>query len=444
MLSTTRAKLTIEVPFSELKPAINKAYRDLSNQVSIPGFRKGHVPPAMIDQRLGRGTVLSEAVNAMLPDIYAEAVDAHELTPLGQPAVEMTKLEDGETAEFTAEVDIVPAFDLPDLASLQVTVDALDDVDAAVDERVHLLQERFAEVAPVERAAAPGDQVHLNLVAARDGEPLEDASADGITYVVGSGGMLEGLDDAITGCVAGDERTFTSTLVGGGREGEAADITVTVTAVEERTLPTIDDEFAGLVSQYDTLDEMKADLRQAVERQAAMGQLSQARDRVIDKLIELTPFDLPEAVVEAEVANRTSGLTEQLAASGLTLADYLARVGDPDTATEEEFWSGTRSAVEKGIRAEILLSRATQTVKVTVDPQDLTNLLFQKAQENGTSPEQELQHMQSHDHMNEWLAQIRQSKVLDQIVAGAQVVDTQGQRIQPVRTPAEDSGHGRH
>jgi len=428
-LSSTRVKLTIEVPFTDLTPAINKAYRDLGKQVSIPGFRKGHVPDKMIDARIGRGAVISEAVNAMLPDIYAGAIEENKLTPLGRPEIDMTKMEDGETIEFTAEVDIVPDFDLPDFSSMSVTVDALEDLDKAVDERIEILRERFAQVSDVDRPAQEGDQVHINLVGSQNGEVLPDATAEGLTYVIGSGGMLEGLDEAVTGCVAGDEKTFVSTLAGGDHAGEPADIAVTVTEVQERTLPDVDDDFAQLVSQFDTVSEMREDLKKAVAQMGVFDQLSEARNKVVDEMVAEASFDIPDDLVEEEVRARVAQMTDQLKAGGVTLEQYVEQIDDPEITTVEDFENSVRRSVEKGVRAEILLTRVADEAKVSVSQQDLTNFIFQKARENGTSPEQEIQHMQAHDHLAEWMGQIRQSKALDSVVARATVTDTNGNTV---------------
>ena len=428
-LSSTRVKLTIEVPFSDLTPAIHKAYRDLAKQVSIPGFRKGHVPDKLIDARIGRGAVISEAVNAMLPDIYARAIEENKLTPLGRPEIEMTKMEEGETIEFTAEVDIVPDFDLPDYSSISVTVDALEDLDRAVDERIEILRERFAQVSDVDRPAQEGDQVRINLVGSQNGEVLPDATAEGLTYVIGSGGMLEGLDEAVTGCVAGDERTFVSALAGGDHAGEPADIAVTVTEVQERTLPEVDDDFAQLVSQFDTVAEMREDLKKAVAQMGVFDQLSEARTKVVDEMVAETNFDIPEDLVEEEVRTRVAQMTDQLKAGGVTLEQYIEQIADPEITTVEDFENSVRRSVEKGVHAEILLTKVADQVKVTVNQEDLTNFIFQRARENGTSPEQEIQHMQSHDHLAEWMGQIRQSKALDSVVARATITDTNGNRV---------------
>ena len=428
-LSSTRAKLTIEIPFSDLTPAIHKTYRDLASQVSIPGFRKGHVPPQMIDARIGRTAVLTEAVNAMLPDVYAQSVEEHHLMPLGRPQIELTKLEEDSDVEFTAEVDIVPDFDMPDFTKVSVTVAPLEDLDKAVDERIDVLRERFAQVTDVDRPARVGDQVRIDLVGKQNGEALPDAAAEGLTYVIGSGGMLDGLDEAVTGCEAGDERTFQSTLAGGEHEGELADVTVTVTQVQERTLPEVDDDFAQLVSQFDTVAEMRQDLKKAVEQMARFDQLTSVRTKVLDAVIEEASFDVPNDLVEEEVKARTSQIVDQLAAASVSLEDYLARLGDPEIVTAEDFEKSTRASVEKGIRAEILLSRVAEEEKVSVSQQDLTNFIFQKAREDGTTPEQEIQYMQTHNHLSEWMAQIQQSKAVDLIVSQATIMDSDGKEV---------------
>ena len=227
-LSPSRAKLTVEIPFADLQPHLTKAYREIAQSVTIPGFRKGKVPSAVIDQRFGRGVVLQEAINAALPTAYGEAVDANKLVPLGDPEVEITKLEDGDLVEFVAEVDVRPELTLPGFDTLAVTVDVLADLESEVDSRVEMVRERFATTAEVERPAAEGDVVTIDLAGTRDGEALADATAEGITYKIGSGGMLDGLDEAVTGLSPGESADFSSTLVGGPLTGEPADIHVTV------------------------------------------------------------------------------------------------------------------------------------------------------------------------------------------------------------------------
>jgi trigger factor len=437
-LSPTRAKLTITITEADLKPAIDKVYRQVAAQVTIPGFRKGKVPPAIINQRIGRGAVLNDAVNDVLPDAYGAAIIEHKLAPLGQPEIEVVTLEDGQDAVFSAEVDVRPDFEIADPATIAVTVEPATVDEALVDERVELLRERFAETKDVERAAAAGDQVVIDLAGSQDGVTLDDATAEGITYIIGSGGMLDGLDEAVTGLKAGDKKTFSSTLVGGGHEGEAADIEVTVQKVAERTLPAVDDEFAQLVSAFDTVAEMRADLRKAAEQGAAYAQAEEARTKVLDALIAATPFDLPEGLLQKEIDGRTDQINQSLQRAGLSIEDYLERSGQAETP--EAFWAELAKTAEQSLRSQIILEKLAEDTDIKVGQNDLTAYIFQRAQENGTSPQDELQHMQEHNHLGEWMTDIRRSKALNQVMLQAKVTDTAGAAVDlaPLFTPVAE------
>ena len=281
-LSPTRVKITVEVPFADLKPSMDKAYADIAKSVNIPGFRRGKVPPMVIDQRFGRGMVIQEAFNDSWQRFYASAVNENKLAPLAQPDLEVTKLEDGDLIEFTAEVDIRPDFDLPELSAQTATVDALDVPESLVDDQIEVLRNRFGSRETVERAAADGDVVTIDLVATKDGEALPDATAADLEYTVGSGQMLDGLDDAVTGLSAGESADFSSTLVGGPLKDEPADIEVTVTKVQSQTLPETDDDFAQEASEFDTIDELRKSIRTRLTQLARLEQASQARDAVLE------------------------------------------------------------------------------------------------------------------------------------------------------------------
>lgn len=429
-LSPTRAKLTVEIPFADLKPALDKAYKQIASQVNIPGFRKGKVPAAVIDQRVGRGAVLQEAINEVLPDAYGQAIAEHKLAPLGQPDIDITRLEDGEVVEFVAEVDVRPEFDLPDFSAISVSVDAAEVSDEDIEQRIDMLRDRFATVTEVDRAAEAGDVVTIDLSATRDGDPLPDATADGLTYEIGSGEMLDGLDEAVTGLSAGEKATFTSTLLGGEYKDQDAEIEVTVTKVSSKELPEVDDEFAQLVSQFDTVEEMRSDLVKAVEQMARVSQANAARDQVLEGALALTDFELPEALLAHEVEARTEQVRNQLQQAGLTIEQYLEQAGDSEEAdTADEFWANLAAQSERAMRAQILLDVIADTQEIGIDQQDLTSLLFRKAQENNTSPEQELQHMQEHNHLPEWMGEIRRSKALALIVESATVTDPEGNTV---------------
>ncbi len=258
-LTPTRVRLSVEVPFDELKPSLDKAYREVGRQVRIPGFRPGRVPPPVIDRRVGREVVLSQAVNDAIPDLYAKAVADGDIHALGQPEVEITSLDDGKELIFTIEVDISPKFELPDFASLSVTVDDTLVTPDEVAEYLGSLQERFASLKGVQRSVQPDDYVSIDLSATVDGKPVEDAQASGLSYQVGSESLLDGLDTALTGMAAGDSATFRTELTGGEFEGREADVTVTVHSVKVKEVPGLDDDFAQLASEFDTLGELRAD-----------------------------------------------------------------------------------------------------------------------------------------------------------------------------------------
>jgi trigger factor len=265
-LSPTRVRLTVEVPFDELKPSLDKAYREVSRQVRIPGFRPGRVPPPVIDSRIGRGVVLSQAVDDALPDLYSKAVSEADVSTLGQPDVEITSLDDGKELTFTAEVDIRPKFELPDLSSLSVTVDNTLVSPDEVAEYLGQLQERFASLKGVQRPVQTDDYVSIDLSASVDGEPVEDAQASGLSYQVGSESLLDGLDAALVGMEAGQSATFRTELAGGEFAGREADVTVTVHSVKVKEVPGLDDDFAQLASEFDTLGELRASTRAQLER----------------------------------------------------------------------------------------------------------------------------------------------------------------------------------
>ena len=428
-LGPSRVKLTVEIPFADLKPHLDKAYADIASQVTIPGFRKGKVPPLVIDQRFGRGAVLQEAINAALPSAYESAILESKVTPIADPEVEVTKLEDGEVIEFTAEVDVRPEITVPDFAELSATVDALKPVEDEVDERVELLRQRFATTVDVDRAAAEGDKVTIDLLATRDGEPVPDGTAEGVGYVIGSGGMIDGLDAAVTGLKAGEEAEFSSTLVGGALEGEPADIKVTVKKVSEQKLPAVDDEFAQLISEFDTVEEMRADLAQAVETSLAAEQVSTARDRIVEQLVAATDFEVPEGVVETEVNARKEQINGQLSQAGLTLQRYLESSAEETAKTADEFWDDLRASTVKALKAQLILDQIADDAELSVEQDDLSRLIVQKAMEAGTTPEQEAQHMMEHNHLGAWMQEVRRNKALAEVVAKAKVTDSDGKPV---------------
>jgi trigger factor len=421
-LSPTRAKLTIEVPFEELKPSLDKAYKKIAQQINVPGFRRGKVPPAVIDRQVGRGVVLDEAINEVVPQKYAEAMQENSLEPLAQPEIEVTKFEDNESLEFTAEVDVKPDFELPAYDALEAQVEDIELSDAEVEEQVQALRERFGTLVDVERAAADGDFVTIDLTAAKEGETVEGGEVSGMSYKVGRGGMLEGLDEALVGMAAGDDKTFASELVGGDLIGESVDVTVKVTAVQEQELPELDDEFAQLASEFDTVEELTADVRERLGRGKRLEQAAAARDAVLEALLEQVVIPLPETMVTDELNTRRESVEQQLMYAGLTMEKYLEDEGQ----TTEEFEADLDRRVRDAVAAQFILDAIAKKEEIGVDQQDLSSHLVRRAQQSGQDPQEFANHMFEHNHIPDMVQEILRGKALATLVESAVVKDASG------------------
>jgi len=425
-LSPTRAKLTVEVPFEELKPSLDAAYKKVAQQINVPGFRRGKVPPMVIDRQVGRGAILDQAINDAMPQLYAQALQENALEPLAQPEIEVTRLEDNQTLEFTAEVDVKPEIALPAYDDLEAQVEDVTVTDQDVQEQVQALRERFASLVDVERAAEDGDFVVIDLTATRDGEVVEGAELTGMSYRVGRGGMLDGLDEALVGMSADDEKTFSSELVGGDLVGENVDVTVKVGKVQEQELPEYDDEFAQLASEFDTVDELSADVRERLGRGMRLEQAAAARDAVLEALLERVEIPLPEAIVTDELNSRRQNIEQQLAYAGMTLDKYLEEEGQ----TEEEFEADLERRVRDAVAAQLLLDEVAAKEALGVSQEELQQHLAMRAQQSGQDPQEFVNHMFEHNHVPELVQEIRRGKALAQIVESARVTDGSGNVVE--------------
>ncbi|MGN6129567.1 MAG: trigger factor [Nocardioidaceae bacterium] len=425
-LSPTRAKLTVEVPFEELKPSLDAAYKKIAQQINLPGFRRGKVPPTIIDRQVGRGAVLDEAINAALPQLYVEALQANDLEPLAQPEIDITKLEDHDTLEFTAEVDVRPEVDLPDYEGLEVTVDDVAVSDEDVEEQLQSLRERFATLNEVERAAADDDFVVMDLKATKDGEAVEGAEVAGMSYQVGRGGMLDGLDEALTGMAAGDEKTFSSQLVGGDQLGEDVDVEVKVSSVKEQELPELDDDFAQTASEFDTVEELREDIRTRLERGKRLEQAASARDAVLEKMLDLVEVPLPESLVDSELAARRESIEQQLGFAGMTMEQYL----DSEEQTVDEFEADLQRRVRDAVAAQFILDQIARKEEIGVNEGELQEHLMRRAQQSGQNPQEFIQHMLEHNHIPEMVSEVVRGKALALIVEAAKVTDESGNHVE--------------
>lgn len=417
-VTPTRVKLTVEVPAADLKPRLDAAYRAIGGQVQVPGFRKGKVPNRIIDQRFGRGAVVQEAVNEALPDYYTQAVAEHDLKPLGQPDVNLTQLplEDGQDLTFEAEVDVVPAFELPDFSGIAVEVDPAGATDEDVETRMEALRGRFAELKPITRKAKTGDHVTIDLSAKIGDEEID--AVTGVSYEIGAGNMLDGLDKALRGTKAGETVEFTSPLAGGDRAGEEAEVTVTVQAVKERKLPELDDEFAQLASPHDTLEELREDVRKQADQAARFEQGVAARDKVLDAMLAMVEIAVPENLVEAEVHRHLEGEN---------------RLEDDEHRTE------VTESTTKAMKTQFLLDALVERDDVDVDQGELIEYIMMTAQQYGMNPQEFAQQIDQAGQVSSMVAEVGRRKALAAVLEAATVTDTEGNVVDlDAIDPSED------
>ncbi|GAC1606913.1 MAG: trigger factor [Pseudarthrobacter sp.] len=414
-LTPTRVKLNVEVPFEELKPSIDEAYKTVASQIQVPGFRKGKVPSKLIDQRVGRGYVLETAINEGLNGWYQAAVQESGIRPLSRPEVEITEVPDPTSTDgelkFHAEVDVRPEIELPDYAGIKVEVAAAESSDEDVDKALDELRGRFGTLKSVDRPAADGDFLTIDITATIDGADVD--SAAGLSYQVGAGTMLEGLDEAVTGLSVDEDAIFDTTLVGGDHAGESAQVKVVLKAVKERELPEADDDFAQLASEFDTLAELREDLAKQAADSKVVEQGVEARDKVLDKLVELVEVPVPDSVVE-----------EQLEAhfkDGNGHGD-----GEHDT---EEHREEVKANTARAFQNEIILDAIAEKEEVNVSQNELIDYIVSTASQYGMDPNQFAQIIDQSGQVPMMVSEVRRRKALAVVLGQATVTDTDGKAV---------------
>ena len=407
-LSPTRVKMTVEVPYDELKPSIDAAYKTIGAQVQVPGFRRGKVPTRIIDQRVGRGAVLQEAVNEAMPQFFGQAIEEQQVRAIGQPSVEITQIpiEDGQDLSFTIETDVRPEVELPDLDGVTLEVaDAVAD-ESEIEERLTALRERFGSLVGVDRAVEDGDFVSIDLTASIDGEEID--SVNGVSYEVGSGNMLEGMDEALIGLSAGESKDFTAPLAGGDHAGRDADCTVTVESVKVRELPEADDEFAQLASEFDTLDELKADLATQATQAAQYRQGIEARDKLVEHLLEVIDVPVPEGIVEAEVHSHLEG---------------EGRLEDDEHRAEVE------ESSRRSLKLQFILDALAEKHDIQAGQEDLIEYLIMQAQQYGMDPNQFAQAVDQQGQIPAIVAEVTRRKALAAVLESVTITDASGNPV---------------
>ena len=406
-INETRVKIDIEVTFEELAPFLADAYKSIGASITIPGFRKGHVPNAMIEKRVGRGAILDEAVNAGLPTFYTEAAKENKVKVIGRPQVDIKELVDNEKLSFEVEVDIRPDITLPDFSKITIEVDDVAVGDSEIAEQVDALRGRFGTLTTVEKPAEKGLFVTIDLIASKDGAELDGGVAKDISYEVGSASMIDGLDEAIIGLSAGESKRFNATLVGM-PDGETGDIDVTIKAVKNRDLPPLDDAFAKLASEFDTLDELRADVAQRLERVKTLEQGSHARDRLVEKLFADITIPLPQNIIDDEVN------------------DHLEKEGRLEDAAHR---AEVAEQTVQSIKQEILFDTIVDAEQVSVNENELTEYLIRASQRYGMTPDQFVKEISGAGQINSMVAEVARAKGLAGVLSRVTVKTKSGKVV---------------
>ncbi|BBY52466.1 trigger factor [Mycolicibacterium arabiense] len=424
-LSPTRVRINVEVPFTELAPDFDQAFKEMAKTVRLPGFRPGKVPVKLLEQRIDKQAMLDQVIGEAIPGRYSEAVASAEVQPLGQPEIDITKKVYGEDLTFTAEVDIRPEIELPDLSALKIEVDAIAVDDDEVDTELQNLRARFGTLTGVDRPAQDGDFVSIDLSATVDGKDVEEAKTEGLSHEVGSGNLIEGLDDAIKGLSADETKVFTTKLVAGEHAGEEAEVTVKVNSVKERELPEPDDEFAQLASEFDTIEELRESLVEQVKRVKRVQQAEQIRDKALETLLEQTEIPLPEAIVQAQVDDTLHNAIHGLDHDETAFAEALEKEG----STREEFDADNRSNAEKAVKTQLLMDAVADQLEIEVGQGDLTERLVLMSRQYGIEPQQLLQVLQQNNQLPAMFADVRRGLTIAAVVHGATVTDSEGNEV---------------
>ena len=404
-LSPTRIKLSVEIPFEELQPSLDEALTRIGKEINIPGFRKGKVPARVVEQRVGRGAVLEEAVNNAVPKAYDELVIENEIRPIGQPTIEVTEIADGEKVTFTAEVDVRPEFSLPAFDSLTVEVEAVALDEADIMEQIDALRGRFANLAEVDRASADGDVLLVNIAGKTEtGDEVEDLGASAMSYELGTEGMLPGFDDSVRGASKGESRAFAFTPQNGDWSDVPLTVTVEVTAVRERELPELDAEFVSMASEFDTVEELRADIETRLGRLKKVEQGSEARNKIHDVLLEQVELPLPEEVISAEIEGHFKDGHD----SG------------------EEHRAEVEAEIRAGLKSQFILDKIAEDEELTVGESELSAWLVQQAPRYDMSPDAFAQALVEAGQVPMAMADIRRAKALARVLESAKVVDTKG------------------
>lgn len=424
-LSDTRVKLTVNVPFAELDKEIDQAYSAIAQQVQIPGFRKGKAPRQLIDARFGRGAMLEQVVNDMLPSRYEQAVNENDLKVIGQPNIDIPKVEDNDFVEFTAEVDVRPEIEIPDFSKISVTVPALAVSDEDVDNELNELAERFGELKDTKRKLKTGDFAIIDIDAEVDGEKVSEVSTEGLSYRVGDDDLIKGLDTALRGMKSEEDNEFSATIESGEHKDKEATIKVHVQQTKERKLPELDDEFAQMASEFDTIEELRENTKTGLEESKKNDQAVAVRDEVLKAALAEVSFELPQSVVDEQVHAQLHQILGEMAHDDAALTRLLEAQG----TTREEFDKESRESAEESVRTQLLLDTLADVEEPEVSQQELSDHILFTAQSYGMDPNQFIQQISSNGQIGNLFSDVRRGKALAAAICRVEAKDDEGNAV---------------
>lgn len=418
----TEVQLSIEVPFDELDTFRAETLKRLSREVKVPGFRQGKVPPAVIQTRLGKEHIRQELLKDALPAVYSEAIKKHEIRPIAQPEIEVTRFVDQQPLTFTAKVQVRPDIRLPEYEGIQVRAPSPKASQQDVSNQLERIRERFGTLEPVARNASRGDFVTIDLFGFRHGQQLEGAKLQDLSYEIGSAQFLPRLDEELAGKRAGDIVEFNAKLprgFGTADDEEEATLKVVVKQVQTKKLPELDDEFARTASEFDSLGELKADIEARITGHKSKDAEVAMRNLILEDLLGRTEVPLPESMVAKETEIRLARLMQDLGRNGMAVDAYL----EAHHITREDLLDTYRKAAEVAVSADLVLEAVAKDLGMQVTPEELHSEIAFLADQMKQDVETLADNIASSGSLTVLAGDILRRKALDHLVEHASIID---------------------
>ncbi|TMK79461.1 MAG: trigger factor [Actinobacteria bacterium] len=420
--SASKVRVQVEATSEEVEPAVQRAVRSLSNQVKVPGFRKGHVPRKVLETRLGAEALRDAVLREAIPELLQKATEEETLAPVAPPQVEVTSYDLGADLSFEATVEVRPEIELPDFAMLSTTRPSSKATPEEIDDQLKRMQDRFSTLEPVQRPARAGDYMLVDIHTTLHGNEIAELSGNDQLYELGSAWPVKELDDELAAKRTGDIVKFNATIpegLGGEHAGKEVTFQVLVKEVREKKLPPLDDEFAKTSSEFETLDELRDDLAQRIEKIKAVQADAEVRNRILEQVLDDVEVEAPESLVQSEMAYRLQRLEEQLRAAGLALDQYLTS----QNLTEEQIEADLRGQADRNVRAQLILEEVGRREGFQVSEEELREEVRYHAETLRTDPDQLAKELGERGRLMALAGDIIRRKALNLLVEKAEVKD---------------------